>query len=463
MKPHIKRTLKHEIKFSGQNNINKCLELADEFLDHHPELLFWTENNDSSKGVFYRYESGVYNPVSALEIDKMLLDFIPKKSSVLIPKTISAARFKETVSNIKRRRFFYRDVFNQENIINFKNGFFDVVDCELIPHTPEIVSTIQLPYSYDPQANCPMFLDVVETALEGDIQKMMILQEFMGYCLVQTTKYERGLFIIGASNSGKSTVLDSLKAMLGQSNCSAIGMDLLADSRFCGQIIDKLANISDEIPKNVNAYEESLKRIISGQEITINTKFIPTYSVNPTCKLIFAANDFPHINDTSDAVFRRMLLLYFNNVIPRDRIDYDLKDKIAKNECAGIFNWALNGLKRLNKRNEFTESTNMFKEIEDLKLMNNAIYYFVTENYDVTGEDEDYLTFDNIYSDYKSFCAKIGAKGIYKSNLLGKEIIKCFIKRIKAGRKTINGIQKTVYIGLKVKEFHKKDDVIWDD
>jgi len=463
MKPHIKRTLKHEVKFSGQNHINKCLELADEFLDKHPEILFWTEANDSKKGLFYRYKSGVYKPCSGLEVEDMLLNFVPEKGEVIVPKNISSARFLETVTNIKRRRFFYRDVFNQENIINFKNGFFDVIDGELIPHSMDIVSTIQLPYAYDPTADCPLFRKVVNESLENDYHKIMILQEYMGYCLTSSTKYERGLFIVGASNSGKSTVVDSLKAMLGLDNCSVIGLDQLADSRFVGQILDKLANVSDEIPKNAADYEDILKRIISGQEITVNTKFVPTFSAYPTCKLIFSANDLPRINDNSTAIFRRMLLLYFNNVVPRDKVDFDLKMKIAENECPGIFNWAFEGLKRLKANNGFTSSITMDSEIEELRLINNGIYYFVREEYEVTGDSNDYMTFENLYNDYKNFCIKIGAKGIYKANIFGKELMQCFVKRIQSSRKTIGGIQVRVYTGIKKRGFAKEDEVQWED
>jgi putative DNA primase/helicase len=465
-KPHIKKTIKHEVKFSNQNHANKCLELADSFLSSYPELLYWTERNDSRKGLFYRYKDGLYKPCSGLEVDNMLLDYVPDDKSILLPRAISDARFQETMRNIKRRRFFYRDVFNQENIINFKNGFFDIVDGELIPHTMEIVSTIQLPYGYDPDAKCPLFMKVVEESLEGDFEKIMILQEFMGYCLTQGTKYERGLFIVGAAGSGKSTVLEAIEAMLGYENVSSIRMDMLADSRFTGQLLDKLANIDNEIPQDMKNYEEALKKIISGQKITVDTKFIPTYCAFPTCKLIFAANDLPHISDSSDGVFRRMLLLYFNNVVDRSKVDYDLKNKIKQNECPGVFNWAFEGLKRLKKNNEFTTSMTMEDQVRDLKLLNNSIYYFITENYEVTGNKEDCVEFNELYKIYKEFCTTIGAKGVFKRNVFGKEIIKCFIKKIDSDRKTIDGTQRTIYTGLREKGYIERkgqEQVEWEE
>lgn len=460
MKPHIKKTTKHTAKFSGKDKANKCLELADHFLEDHPELLYWTERNDSRKGLFYRYSNGVYKACSSLEIDNMLLDYTPSNPWILIPRALSDARFQETLRNIKRRRFFYRDVFNQENIINFKNGFFDTIDGDLIPHSMEIVSTIQLPYEYNKDADCPLFKKVVNESLEGDLRKIMILQEFMGYCLTQSTKFERGLFIVGAAGSGKSTVLEAIEWMLGHENVSAIRMDMLADSRFTGQLLDKLANIDNEIPSDMKNYEEALKKIISGQKVTIDTKFIPTYSAFPTCKLIFAANDLPHISDNSDGVFRRMLLLYFNNVVPRDKIDYDLKQKIKDNECAGVFNWAFEGLKRLNANKGFTTSQTMESQIKELKLLNNNIYYFINEEYEVTGNSDDFVEFENLYDEYRKFSNRIGIKGVYKINVFGKELIRTFVNKVKSDRRTIQGYQKRIYTGLKKKDVQYS---VWDE
>ncbi len=460
MKSHIKKTVKHTAKFSGKDKANKCLELADHFLQDHPELLYWTERNDSRKGMFYLYKDGVYKACSSLEIDNMLLDYTPNDGSVLIPRALSDARFQETLRNIKRRRFFYREVFNQENIINFKNGFFDTVDGDLIPHSMEIVSTIQLPYEYNKEADCPLFKKVLNESLEGDFEKIMILQEFMGYCLTQGTQYERGLFIVGAAGSGKSTVLDAITAMLGYENVSAIRMDMLGDSRFTGQLLDKLANIDNEIPSDMKNYEEALKKVISGQQITIDTKFIPTYSAFPTCKLIFAANDLPHISDNSDGVFRRMLLLYFNNVVSADKIDYDLKKKIKDNECSGVFNWAFEGLKRLRKNGAFTTSKTMESQIKEVKLLSNNIYYFIHENYDVTGLVTDYVDFEALYSEYRKFSEKVGIKGVYKINVFGKELIRTFVNKVKSDRQTIRGYQKRVYTGLKKKDIQ---GAIWEE
>ena len=45
--------------------------------------------------------------------------------------------------------------------LNLKNGFLNLSTFELIPHTPDILSFVQLPIEYDVDAQCPVFMDFV--------------------------------------------------------------------------------------------------------------------------------------------------------------------------------------------------------------------------------------------------------------------------------------------------------------
>lgn len=446
--------IKHKIKFGSQSHANKYLAVAEAFINDHPEVVYWTEANDTKKGLFYRYKDGVYKACSTFEIDNLLLEYTPTDKSLILPRAASEAKQQEILRNIKKLKFVYRDVFNPVNIVNFKNGFFDVNTGELTPHSIKTISTIQLPYNYDPEAECPLFMKVLNESLSGDVEKIGIIQEFIGYCMIPTAKFERALFLVGASGSGKSTVLDSIEATLGKENCSGVRMDMICDSRFVGLLLDKYVNIDMEVPQDINNYEEALKKVISGQTVTINTKFLPSYDTKITCKLMFAANDLPRISDTSDAIFRRILLLDFNNVVQSDKVDVDLKDKIKDNECAGIFNWAYIGLQRLLKNGKFTSSNDMISHIDELKLLNNSVYYFISETHEVTENDEHFVVVDDLYENYKDFCHEVGAKGIFKKPTFGKEMRKVFVNKIKDGRKTIKGKQTRIYTGIR-----KKDDI----
>lgn len=439
---------KCDCKFKEDKQANNLLRLADEFLDKHPEILYWTEKNISKSGSFYKYCDGIYTEVSILEVEQMLVDLVPSDPAMKIPSSLSQSNLRETLSVIMRRRFFYREQFNPEGIINFKNGLFSVDEKKLTKHTMGIISTNMLPYAYNAKATAPVFLQVLEEATEGCELKKMIIQEFAGYCLSRDTRLEKALFLIGAAGSGKSTIIEGIITMLGEENISSATMDKVCQPRYTGLFINKIANIASEIPKDISGYEESLKAIISGEKVTVDTKYLPSYDARPYCKFIFAGNDLPCISDSSDGIFRRMLLIYLNNAVDKERIDVDLKEKIRK-EGAGIFNWALEGYHRLKKNKKFTYSKQMDYDLDIVKLQNNTVYYFISENYDINLDRSKCIPVDDLYQHFKDFCDHVGAKGVYKKQVFGKEMRKIFHGKITNGTVYYPGTyNKASWIGI---------------
>lgn len=450
---------KCDCKFREDKQAHNLLRIADEFLAKNPDIIYWTEKNATRKGCFYRYNDGIYKEVSILEIEQSLVDLIPKDASMPIPSALSHGKLSETINVIMRRRFFYREQFNPEGIINFQNGLFSIEERLLTPHTMRIISTNMLPYKYDPDAKCPTFLQVLEDATEGCQIKKDIIQEFAGYCLARDTRLEKILFLIGAAGSGKSTILEGIIAMLGEDNVSSATMDKICQPRYTGLFIDKIANIASEIPKDISGYEEPLKAIISGEKITVDTKFVPSYDARPFCKFIFAGNDLPAISDSSDGIFRRMLLIYLNNTVAKEKIDVDLKSQIRK-EGAGIFNWALEGYHRLKKNKKFTYSQQMEVDLDIVKLQNNTVYYFISENYEVGLPPEHIVSVEELYQHFKDFCAHVGAKGVYKKLVFGKELRKIFHGRISSGtRYHPDGYNRASWIGIA----KKNTAITWEE
>jgi hypothetical protein len=103
----------------------------------------------------------------------------------------------------------------------------------------------------------------------------------------------------------------------------------------------------------------------------------------------------------------------------------------------------------------------MESQIKELKLLNNNIYYFINENYDVTEKQEDYVDFNTLYDEYNKFSEGIGIKGKYKINIFGKELIRTFVNKITSDRRSISGYQKRVYTGLKKKSI--QGSISWEE
>ena len=94
--------------------------------------------------------------------------------------------------------------------LSFANGLvhFDETmagSAVLFEHDPRHVSTIALPYDFDPEARCPLWLETLEEILcpppdgRGLLdRRLQVLQEFFGYTLLQgDVSYQKFLVLVG--------------------------------------------------------------------------------------------------------------------------------------------------------------------------------------------------------------------------------------------------------------------------
>jgi putative DNA primase/helicase len=51
---------------------------------------------------------------------------------------------------------------NQVQYLTLQNGLYDLNVGDMVDHTPNIFTTNLLPYSYDPEAQCPRFLQYLD-------------------------------------------------------------------------------------------------------------------------------------------------------------------------------------------------------------------------------------------------------------------------------------------------------------
>ncbi len=111
----------------------------------------------------YVYEKGVYKLYDEKMFKGVIKDFIAEYDE----KMIKMQNINEAYQNILTdRNYISQDELNsREDIINFRNGLLIIHDNELklIPHTPSIYSTIQIPCDWtEKQKNTPLFDEYIK-------------------------------------------------------------------------------------------------------------------------------------------------------------------------------------------------------------------------------------------------------------------------------------------------------------
>jgi putative DNA primase/helicase len=229
----------------------------------------------------------------------------------------------------------------------------------------ESYRTTQIPIEYDPAAVAPLFIKALNEMFRDDpdkAEKIIIILEMFGYCLLSSTEFEKFFMLAGPGANGKSVILSVLLAFLGVENVSAVMPGQLDNKFQRAHLLGKLANVVTEMSEGTMLPDAAMKSITSGESMTAENKFKPPFDFEPFSTLLFATNHLPHTRDFSEALFRRAIIIPFNRVFSEKEQDKNLLKKL-KAELPGILNISLTALAGVFKRGHFTEAAS----VDDLK------------------------------------------------------------------------------------------------
>ena len=319
----------------------------------------------------------------------------------------------------------------------------------LLPATPYWFSMVSLPYGFDPKATCPMWWDYLRYNLEEDPERIARAQEWVGYCLTASTKYQAFLLCEGDGGNGKSVFIAGITAIIDPCNVSGIAVENFADRFQRTNMVGKLMNASADCGEIDRFAEGFIKACVSGDRMFFDRKGKEGLNCVPTAKLMIACNTLPHIHDRTDGVYRRMLPLPFRIKVAEDRIIRGM-DSIEfwqkSGELPGMFNWALEGLARLNRQGGFTRSSVGDQALDRYRKENNPAKVFLEEACEPTSFGSGKIICKELYGCYTKWCKESGINHALSEMNFGKEVRRSFPQ---AKRERENRENRTwIYTGI---------------
>lgn len=252
---------------------------------------------------------------------------------------------------------------------------------ELHPYQREDYRRVQLPVVYDPDATCPQFEKYVAQVFAGAsdaAERALALIEFMGLSLTTTVEFERAMLLLGDGSNGKTKALQLIQEMVGPRYRTSIELAQM-DNRFQQGLLDgKLINTVAETSTDGELPDSTVKKIISGEELTAEHKFKDAFSFYPVCKLWLATNHLPRTSDFSDGVFRRFTILTFPNKFERLKKDTKLGEKL-KAETSGVLNLCLEALGRAYDRGDLTIPPSSVQALKSWRVSADQVLQFLDE------------------------------------------------------------------------------------
>lgn len=334
------------------------------------------------------------------------------------------------------------------NFVAMANGLVNVDEVlddsrpvSLRPHSSEWFSCYSLPYQFNPSARCPRWLKFLDEVLEGDRERIALVQEWFGYCLTADISQQKFFVLEGEGGNGKGVTEEVLVGLVGEDNCGHLPLELL-DSQFGPSVLlGKLVNFSSEA-EGVSAKAEAwLKNFVGGNKVVVNQKFKALVNVRPTARLVISTNNRPDFKDSSSGLWRRMLLLPFRVTIPEEAQDKTLADKL-KLELSGIFNWSVEGLRRLRQQGRFTVPSISRQALQQYRTEVNPARTFLLEHCE---EGEGGIPCQDLYRTYREWCEERGYKPLTDGQF-GKQVRRTFTT-VTRDRRTSGG-REYEYRGL---------------
>ena len=321
-------------------------------------------------------------------------------------KVCAVKNVPHTINNIVELLKFYNtgiDLTPQQDRVHLANGTL-YLDGTFTEGKPEIVRS-RLPIKYNPDAPRPEhWLLFLSELLEPE--DILTLQEYLGYCLIPSTKGQRMMVIKGKGGEGKSQIGSVMTAVFGSSmKDGSIGK--ISENRFARADLEHiLVCVDDDMKMEALKQTNYVKSIVTAQgKMDLERKGKQSYQGWMFCRLLaFSNGDLQALYDRSNGFYRRQLILTTMEK-PADRIDDpDIAERM-KAEAEGIFLWMFEGLQRLAaNRFQFIESERTRANREYVKRDSNNMIDFMESEGFIRLKADYGASSKEIYETYQMWC-----------------------------------------------------------
>jgi putative DNA primase/helicase len=360
-----------------------------------------------------------------------------------------------------------------EMLLACQNGVIELTTGELKESNPkDYIRTVSPVEWTGIDTPAPLFEKFLSDIFNNDTELIEFVQRLFGYSLTGKANEAILPILYGEGRNGKSTLLETLKHVLG-SLASPASQDVIIESyrNQSGNASPhlyalrhlRLAWVS-ETKEGQKLNEGQVKHLTGMDTITCRPLFREEVTFKTTHLLCLVTNNKPKANADDFALWNRILLLPFNQAFvknPSDdnehEADVNLFEKL-KSESNGILAWLVRGCIEYQKTG-LNPPESVTKATEDYKAEEDEISLFIEECCITEGVESEKTKVKYLYAEYINWTESEGIKPIGNRSF-GKRLS----KRFESSRST-----GTQYHGIVLKlkpaeqqkmiQFTKKKDV----
>ena len=188
------------------------------------------------------------------------------------------------------------------------NGTLDLRTGKLREARREELITKQISVAFDPAAECPRWLELLNWVTQGDKELVAFLKTLAGYVPTGEVREELLCALVGGGANGKSTFLMTLCDLMGDYAGKARSDLLVSEHGAKGAASPDVAALQGERLVVVSETEDGcllsearVKDIVSNEPIAARRLYRDPFMFRPTHKTILATDHRPRVRGTTTA------------------------------------------------------------------------------------------------------------------------------------------------------------------
>jgi putative DNA primase/helicase len=235
-------------------------------------------------------------------------------------------------------------------LLNCANGTLDLRTNELRPAEQDDLITKSTEVNYVPGAKCPQFEKFLLWAMHDRPWLVDYLQRTLGYSLSGDVSRREVYFLHGNGRNGKSTLLKTVRATLGDYAIYVPSSTFVAAERQGGATPDRARLkgsrfvCTSEMEDGAKLATAMLKNYSGDEPVSARELYKSSIEFFPESKFWIASNDLPIASAIDQALWDRLKLVPFEARISDEDQDKLLGEKLIT-EAEGILAWLVEGFK----------------------------------------------------------------------------------------------------------------------
>ena len=364
--------------YVGEKILERLLRLSG-------QLIFTNEQ-------LWRFRDGLWIPYAMGEANAWINSEAERELNLLrVPST--AKLCSEVRQWIYRSSSVYREEvkWDAHGKIPTRSGLVDMKTKEVSPLVAEHYATWIIDCEYDPDAKCPWWECLMADCFQGrDPQLIEILQELLGVALLEDKPRSlmRALVLVGPSDSGKSTILNTMAGLL-SAEANATTFDTLENTHGLANFLRRVPWVLHEaFDQSKWHFSATVKALLSGDPVNVNVKFGPMVSLRYKNPVFWGTNAPPQFKEATKAIINRMIIIECKRVFT-EMVGASLEawnkgyssaaEYILATEKPGLLNWAIQGMDRATARGKLAATEETAATLHQVRMESNLVSGFIDE------------------------------------------------------------------------------------